>query len=50
MHTRRFLKYDATVGQYTYNVKTEKAWADTCIELVVKVNDGTQHPVSFRFK
>jgi hypothetical protein len=50
MHTRRFLNYDATVGQCTYNVKTEKAWADNCMELVVKLEDGTQHPVGFKFK
>ena len=37
-------------GQYNYVWKTEKAWAGTCRQLVVKLIDGTTHPANFRFK
>ncbi|MGH8468315.1 MAG: PxKF domain-containing protein [Gammaproteobacteria bacterium] len=30
--------------------KTSKAWAGTCRQLVVRLNDGTEHKASFKFK
>jgi hypothetical protein len=47
--TNSGLKYDPTAGQYIYNLKTEKVWANTCRELVVKLKDGTEHPINFKF-
>jgi Tol biopolymer transport system component len=44
------LSYDASTDTYTYVWKTEKAWAGTCRQLVVKLNDGTSHRASFKFK
>jgi YVTN family beta-propeller protein len=44
------LSYDASTDIYTYVWKTEKAWANTCRQLVVKLNDGTFHRASFKFK
>lgn len=44
------LSYDATTDTYTYVWKTEKAWAGTCRQLVVKLNDGTFHRANFKFK
>jgi hypothetical protein len=47
------LNYDSTVnppiGQYVYPWKTEKAWADSCRVLEVKLNDGTSHLAYFHF-
>jgi hypothetical protein len=40
MRTRRFLRYNATAGEYTYSWMTEKAWANTYRELVVKLASG----------
>ena len=42
------LSYDA--GQYIYVWKTEKDWAGTCRQLVVKLIDGTSHVANFQFK
>ncbi len=42
------LSYDA--DQYIYVWKTEKAWAGTCRQLVVKLIDGTYHRANFTFK
>jgi PKD repeat protein len=44
------LSYDAVTGQYTYVWKTDKAWANTCRTLVVKLNDGTSYKANFKFK
>jgi len=43
------LKYDAKSMQYTYVMKTEKAWANTCRTLTVTLTDGTSHTADFRF-
>jgi CSLREA domain-containing protein len=43
------LSYDATTDTYTYVWKTDKAWADTCRELVVTLNDGSTHVANFQF-
>jgi hypothetical protein len=36
--------------QYHYNWKTLGAWAGTCRELIVKLNDGSTHTARFKFK
>ena len=43
------LSYDAADDQYTYVWKTDKAWAGTCRQLVVTLDDGTQHIAQFAF-
>jgi PKD repeat protein len=44
------LSYSASNKQYTYVWKTEKAWANTCRTLVIKLSDGTIHKANFKFK
>ncbi len=44
------LSYDSITNQYTYVWKTDKAWTNTCRQLVVKLNDGTYHRANFKFK
>ena len=46
---RSGLTYDAATDQYTYVWRTEKAWANTCRQLVVTLTDGTSHTASFQF-
>jgi hypothetical protein len=36
--------------KYQFNWKTESSWAGTCRELVVKLNDGSEHTARFKFK
>lgn len=36
--------------QYSYVWKTESSWAGTCRQLVIKLNDGTEHKANFKFK
>jgi Domain of unknown function DUF11/HYR domain len=36
--------------QYIYVWKTESSWAGTCRQLVVKLNDGSEHRANFKFK
>lgn len=43
------LEYDAATDTYQVNWKTAKAWAGTCRQLVVALDDGTEHVASFRF-
>jgi hypothetical protein len=35
---------------YTYMWKTDKAWSGKCVQLVVKLVDGTTHLANFKFK
>jgi hypothetical protein len=44
------LAYDATSNTYSYVWKTEKAWAGTCRQLVLKLADGSAQRANFRFK
>ena len=44
------LSYDPVSDQYIYVWKTEKAWAGTCRQLVVQLNDGSIHLANFKFK
>ena len=41
------LSYDAKTDSYTYVWRTEKGWAGTCRELVLRLNDGTQKTARF---
>ena len=43
------LSYNPSTDQYSYVWKTDKAWAMTCRQLVVKLNDGTSHHANFQF-
>jgi len=44
------LSYDASTDAYTYAWKTEKAWANTCRELVIKLKDATVWTATLRFR
>jgi len=44
------LSYDANSDQYSYVWKTEKGWANTCRQLVLKLADGTYHRATFKFR
>jgi hypothetical protein len=44
------LQYDAASGTYTYTWKTEKSWANTCRQLVLRFADGTYQRADFTFK
>ncbi len=44
------LTYDATTNQYKYTWKTQKTWANTCRQFVLKLIDGTTHLANFKFK
>lgn len=41
------LQYDPATDQYTYVWKTDKAWAGTCRQLIVKLADGQEHTAQF---
>jgi predicted extracellular nuclease len=43
------LSYDPLTDTYIYVWKTDKAWGNTCRQLVVKLNDGTFHRANFKF-
>ena len=44
------LTYDAATGQYTYVWKTEKAWAGTCRQVLMRFTDGTERSALFDFR
>jgi fibronectin type III domain protein len=44
------LKYDSGSGRYQYVWKSDKSWAGTCRQLVLKLRDGTFQRASFQFK
>lgn len=44
------LSYDATTDQYIYVWKTQNSWKNTCRQLIVTLNDGTDHRANFKFK
>jgi CSLREA domain-containing protein len=44
------LSYDPIADQYIYVWKTAKAWANTCRELVVRLDDSTEHLANFKFR
>ena len=43
------LSYDPLTDTYDYVWKTAKPWANTCRQLVIKLNDGTLHRANFQF-
>jgi len=43
------LTYNAETERYTYVWKTDRSWAGTCRQLVVKLDDGTSHRANFVF-
>ena len=43
------LSYNPVSGQYNIGWKTERAWAGTCRQLVVRLVDGTEHYAIFKF-
>jgi hypothetical protein len=44
------LIYNPFTDRYIYIWKTDKAWAGTCRQLIVKLVDGTSHYANFKFK
>jgi uncharacterized repeat protein (TIGR01451 family) len=44
------LSYDASSDQYHYVWKTERAWAGTCRQLQVQLNDGSVYVANFKFR
>ncbi|HKP47729.1 MAG TPA: PxKF domain-containing protein [Pyrinomonadaceae bacterium] len=44
------LSYSATSDQYNYVWKTDSSWKNTCRQLTVTLNDGSQHQANFTFK
>lgn len=43
------LQYNAATQTYTYIWKTDKAWAGSCRQLIVRLIDGTNHIALFQF-
>jgi hypothetical protein len=43
------LTYDPVADRYTYVWKTQKAWTNTCRQLLVTLADGTSHTAIFAF-
>jgi hypothetical protein len=44
------ISYDAASATYTYVWKTDRAWSGTCRRFTLRLVDGTDHVVLFRFK
>jgi hypothetical protein len=44
------LSYNASVDRYVFLWKTDRAWAGSCKQLVVKLRDGTEHRADVRFR
>ena len=44
------LTYDPAKDQYQYVWKTSNAWGNSCRQLIIRLNDGTDHRANFRFK
>ena len=42
------LSYNSVSDQYNYVWKTDKAWAGTCRQFVLKLDDGTFHQANFK--
>jgi hypothetical protein len=43
------LSCDPVTDQYTYVWKTDKSWARTCRQLIVRLTDGNEHMANFKF-
>jgi hypothetical protein len=44
------LSYDPATDQYSYIWKTNTAWAGTCRQFILRLNDGTEHIAYFQFR
>lgn len=44
------LSYDPVIDQYSFVWKTEKSWAGTCRQWVLKLTDGSTHRANFKLK
>ena len=44
------LSYSVDSDQYTYIWKTEKAWAKTCRQFVLRLKDGMAYRANFKFE
>ena len=44
------LSYDESTDRYTYVWKTKKSWAGSCRQLLIKLDDGTEHISYFEFR
>ena len=44
------LSYDPTTGLYSYVWKTDKAWAESCRQLVLRFSDGAEYVAYFGFR
>ena len=44
------LSYDAGSDQYNYVWKTDGAWAGTCRQFILQLNDGSFHYAKFKFR
>lgn len=43
------VSYDATTDQYKYVWKTQKIWNASCRQLIIQLNDGSEHKANFIF-
>lgn len=43
------LSYDPLLDQYIYVWKTNKGWANTCRQFIIKLKDGTEKRANFKF-
>ena len=44
------LSYQAQKDKYTYTWQTNAAWAGTCRQFTLTLNDGTQHVAYFQYR
>ena len=44
------LSYDSSADKYQYNWQTEAGWAGTCRQLIIQLNDGSEHRANFKFR
>ncbi len=44
------LTYDATAGRYQFIWKTQKSYAGECLQLQLKLTDGSRHTADFGFR
>ena len=45
-----YLLYVRFLDQYIYLWLTDRRWDGTCRQIVVKLDDGTEHRANFRFR
>ncbi len=42
-------RFDEQNRHYTYDWRTDRHWADTCRQLVIRLTDGIERVLYFRF-